>query len=437
MSNQGLRRPARLPVPSGEPAHMASSPARPPTDDVSREMPDAPPAPRRRGRQKSEPVGFGSLPPLGLLLARPLLLLVCAIVGAVVGLVSTGGGGYQATAGIEFSATGYDSLLVKQTGQTLARTAVSAPVTDAAAGVPDSDLADRVSAEWETDTRVVNVTVTASTPEAAVAEANAVAQAVVATTEASIRERLTAAREGSNQLLNTETLDSPDAEEARRAQLGNSLGARQDAVSSESSALVVADPATEAAVSGLTRPMGAAIGLVAGLLLGGLLCMVLSVRGLRVNSVRTLRYLVPETRLSSPAEAAQLSGQIIESGLNCVAIVAMDGTEKQGVGLAADITQFVRANGRTVKQLGPITKSDRAAALDLLRRDVRDDFRGRTGDDLLVVVVSSDSEAAALLQGQSNLQVLVVVRRRRTMMTSMLEVMKAFGRAQPVLVLTT
>ena len=152
-------------------------------------------------------------------------------------------------------------------------------------------------------------------------------------TEASIRERLAAARDGSNQLLNTETLDSPDAEAARRAQLGNSLGARQDAVSSESSALVVADPATEASVSGLTKSMGAAIGLVAGLLLGGLVSMLLSVRGLRVSSARTLRYLVPETRLSSTAEAAQLSGQIIESGMNCVAIVSMDGTEKQGLGL--------------------------------------------------------------------------------------------------------
>lgn len=380
-------------------------------------------------------VPLGSLPPLGLLLARPLLLLICALLGAAVGLVATGNSGFQATAALEFSATGNDSLLVKQTGQTLARTAVSSPVIQATASSADGDLASRVSAVWESDTRVVNVTVTASTPEAAIADANAVAQSVVKTTEDAIRGRLTAARDGSNNLLNSETLDSPDAEAARRAQLGNSLGARQDAVSSESSALTVADPADAATTAGLTKPMGAAIGLVAGLLLGGVLCMVLGVRGLRVNSRRTVQYLVPDTALSSPAQAAQLSGEILESGVPCVAIVSMDGAGRDGLALADDIGQFLQANGQTVRQVGPVTKANRAAALELLRRDTRDDARHRAGADILIAVVDSDSEASTLLQGQSDLRVLVVLRKRRTKVSSMLQVMKAFGRAQPVLVL--
>ena len=392
-------------------------------------------APKHRAHR--DVAAVGTLPPVGLLLARPVLLLVCAVVGAAIGLFSTGGGGFQATATLEFSATGNDSLLVKQTGQTLARTAVSAPVINAVADAADTGLADRVSAEWETDTRVVNVTVTAASPDAAVAEANAVARSVVRTTEASIRERLAAARDGSNNLLKTETLNSPDAEAARRAQLGNSLGARQDAVSSESSALVVADPATEASVAGLTRSMGAAIGLVAGLLFAGLLSVLLSVRGLRVQSARALRYLVPEAKINSMRDAAQLSGQILESGLNCVAVITMDETEQQSLGLAHDIAQFLKANGTSVKLMGPITRADRSATLDLIRRDVRDDVRGRTGKDVLMAVVSSDSEAATLLQGQSNLQVLVVVRPRRTTVLSMLQVMKAFGRANPALVLAS
>lgn len=393
---------------------------------------------RRATDFRSEPdtTQLGSLPPLGLLLARPLLLLICALLGAGVGLLTTGNGGYQATASLEFSATGNDSLLVKQTGQTLARTAVSTPVIQAAVTSSDGDLANRVSAEWESDTRVVNVTVTASTPEAAMADANAVAQAVVKNTEDAIRGRLTAARDGSNNLLNTETLDSPDAEAARRAQLGNSLGARQDAVSSESRALIVADPADEANVAGLTKPMGTAIGLIAGLLLGGLLCMVLGVRGLRVHSPRTLRHLVPATAISSPAEAAQLSGQIIESGVPCVAIVSMGGAGRESLALAGDLGQFLQANGQTVRQVGPITKSNRAAALELLRRDTRDDVRHRAGADVLIAVIDSDSEAATLLQGQSDLRVLIVMRTRRTKISSMLHVMKAFGRAHPVLVLS-
>jgi hypothetical protein len=434
LSNQGLRRPNRLkPNPDGSPAveqghgaHEAPPPFRP-----------APvPAGRKSGRPDT--IELGHLPPMGLLLARPLLLLICALIGAGVGFAVTGNGGYSAQSVLEFTPPGTDSLLVKQTGQTLARNAVATDVLQAAqngtTGASD-DLAGRVTAEWQADTKLVVITVTASTGEVAIADANAIAQTMVQISESSINTRLAQARDQSNEVLNSEQLDSTDAESARRAQLGSSLGSRQDAIASQSGELTVADPATEASVAGLSKPIGVAIGFVAGLLLGGLLSLLLGVRGLRARSARELHQLIPDAELSSPAQAAQLAGQIIESGRSAVAVVVTKGAEVQSNALAGDVAEFLRAHGRSVAQMGPFNKGDRAAALNFLRRDVRNDVPGRVGTDMLLVVVEEGSEASALLEGQSDLCALIVMRRRRTPISSALRVMRSYEYAEPVLVL--
>lgn len=437
LSNQGLRRPNR-PKPSsqGQPvaeqhqgAHEAeTSPARP--------VPVPVPVGTKSGRHDT--IELGHLPPTGLLLARPLLLLICALVGAGIGWVVTGNGGYTAQSVLEFSPPGTDSLLVKQTGQTLARNAVASDVLQAAQNGPtgaSDDLAGRVTAEWQTDTKLVTITVTASTGEVAVADANAIARTMVQISESSISSRLTQARDQSNEVLNSEQLDSTDAEAARRAQLGSSLGSRQDAIASQSGELTVADPATEASVAGLSKPVGLAIGFVAGLLLGGLFSLLLGVRGLRARSARELQHLIPDAVLSSPAHAAQLAGQIIESGRSAVAVVVTKGAEAQGAALAGDVAEFLRAHGRSVAQVGPINKGDRAAALNLLRRDVRNDLPARVGADMLLAIVGEGSEASALLEGQSDLCALIVLRRRRTPISSALRVMRSYEHAEPVLVL--
>ena len=392
-----------------------------------------------RGPGRRDTIGVGSLPPLGLLLARPVLLAMCALLGALSGYGLAGKGGYQAEAILEFTPHGADAVLVvKQTGQTLERSAVAEDVIQVAAaslGAGGNDLARHVTAQWTQDTQLVAVRATADSPDAAVADANAVAQATVQVAKASSADRLTAARDESNQVLNSQQLDSADAESARRAQLGSALAARQDAIGSESGDLTVADPATAATNAGLTRAMGLAIGLAAGLLIGGLASLLLGLRGLRASSERSLRYLVPETDLSSPSQAAQLAGQIVESGKNCLAVVVTEGAREQGVALAQDIAEFVRAHGKTVTEVSLGETDDRAAALVVLRHDVRDDIPAELGVDLIVIVVSAAGEAAAFLEGQSNLRALVVMRRRRTPISSALRVMKAFERAEPVLVL--
>ena len=435
VSNQGVRRQHRLKPGADAPASPPSSPRHvaPPAQHV----PVAAPTGESKA-SKVDAIDIGRLPATGLLLARPLLLLICALLGAGIGYVLTGNGGYSAQAVVEFTPPGTDSLLVKQTGQTLARNAVASDVLQAAEsgnlGASD-DLSGRVTAEWQMDTKLVTITVTAPSAEVAIADANAIAQTMVQISETSISSRLEQARDQSNEVLNSEQLDSPDAESARKAQLGSSLGSRQDAIASQSGELTVADSASDAAVAGLSKPIGAAIGLVAGLLLGGLLSLLLGVRGLRARSARELAHLVPDAALSSSAHAAQLAGQIIESGRSTVAVIATRGVSDQGVALARDVSDYLRAHGRTIAEVGPIKKGDKTSAINLLRRDARSDVAGRVGADMIVAVVDEGSEASALLEGQSDLCALIVVRRRHTPIASALRVMKSYSHADPVLVL--
>ena len=410
-------------VPPGTPERQVAAHAATVTDTAQRDV---------------DSLSAGRLPPMGVLLARPILLLVCALVGALFGFALSGNGGYQAQAVLEFNAPGTDSVLVKQTGQTLARTAVSADVIQSAQkdrGEDGGDLADRASAEWASDTKLVTVTVTAATPDAAVADANAVAQTVVSLAESSIRARLAAVADESDRVLNSQQLSSAGAEAARQSQLGSSLASRQDAIAAQSGDLSIADPATVGTAAGLSKSMGAAVGLVAGLLLGGLVSLLLGLRGLRVYSERTLRAMLPGVELSSPSQAAQLAGEAIESGRNSVAVIFAKEAADQAIALAEDITAFLRAHGKSVTFVGPIDPADRRVALDVLRHDIRDDVRGHFDADMLVLVVPAESDAAALLQGQSNLRALVVIRRRSTLIASALRVMESFGRAEPVLVL--
>jgi hypothetical protein len=375
---------------------------------------------------------------MGLLLARPVLLVVSAIIGAGLGFVVSGNGGYQAQAVLQFNADSTDSVLVKQTGQTLARTAVAMDVVDAAEvslGTGETDLNGRVTAEWTSDTKLVVVTVKADSEAAAIADANAVAGAVVDTTEAGIRAQLAAAGVESNKILNSQQLDSTEAEAARRSQIGNALASRQDAIASQAGDLSVIDPASTASSAGLTKPLGAAIGLTVGLLLAGLASLLLGVRGLYARSPRTLHQLVPDVDLRSPAQAAQIAGQFTESGKDALTVVATEGAADQALLLAKDVADFLRAHNKTVALVGPVDPDDRTATFGILRHHVRDDVRREVGSDVLVVVVSADSDASALLEGQSNHQALIVIRRKRTRMSAVLRALKAYGRATPVLVL--
>lgn len=382
------------------------------------------------------PVATRTLPPIGLIVARPVLLLICALVGAIGGFVLSGNEGYQAQAMLQFSTQSPDSVVVKQTGQTLARRVLSGDIlaiAETSTGAPAGSFAGKAKADWEQDSNLVAVTVNADSEAGAVARANALANAVVQVTESRVQSELAQAHDDSSKLLSADELPSPAAEDARQAQVGQSLATRQDAIAARSGSVVVIDPAATATHAGITPVMGAAIGLVAGLLLGGLAAILLGVRGLRVMSSRSLRTLFPTYRITGAGESARLVGEILESGRECVAVVCPPGTRDAGIDLARDLTAFAGAHGHVVRNIGLV--EDRSMALTTLTRDIRRDVSGTIGADIMVVVVDTDTEAAHLLEGQSDFAAVVVARRRRTSVKAVAAAMNAFDRAMPSLVL--
>lgn len=394
------------------------------------------PAGHRRDRRDT--LGAGRVPPAGLLLARPLLLVIFLMLGAVAGGALSGGGGFKAKAVLHFTTPGTDSTLVKQTGQTLALTAISENVLSAvekAAKAPNGSLSGNVSAEWQSDTELVTVTATSPSAAAAQMQANAVADAVVSMTNSDVNQQLTAARAQFNRILNSEKLDAAGAESARQNQLGQALAAREDEIASASGSITVRDRADGSSVAGLTRTLGAAIGAVAGLLLGGLVSLLLGLRGLRAFSERTLRNLVPDAAVSSPSRAAQLAGQLIESRKGFLAIVVMEGADEHGLAFSHDVADFLRVNGRLIREVSPAEVQDRQATFDLLQYDHRTDVRGSMHVDLVVAVIPAGSVACQMLEGQSNLRAVVMMRRGSTPVLSALRTMQAFERAEPILIL--
>lgn len=392
----------------------------------------------RRRRARHDDLGSGRLPPAATLMARPALLGLGAVLGLLLGAGLAGSSGFVAAAQVHFTNAGTDSVRVKQIGQTVAEQATAKSVLDRAAKARNggaADLGSRTVATWTSDTELVAVKVHATTSDDAIADANAVADAMVAESEASINDQLVSARKESNSLLKNQQLDAVDAESARRSQLGSALAGRQDAISSQGGDLVVSDPATYAGPAGLTRPVGAAVGLVAGLLLAGFVALLLGARSLRAFSPRTLRAFVGADQVYGPAQAPQLAGEFLESDRTYLGIVSMEGAEEEASTLADEIAYFVRAQGLTVRVVEASEFTSREQSARYTNRAARERVHSLSGTDRLIVVVDCDSESCAMLHGQSDLAAIIVMRRRLSPVLNALRMLRNLAPARPVIVL--
>jgi hypothetical protein len=390
---------------------------------------------RRRARRGGL-IG-GALPPITTILARPLYLVFAAIVGLNIGWLATTTTGYTSEAVVQFSNASNDSLLVKQVGQTMERRATSKEVLDLAAnelGLDEADLRNRVTAEWKADTQLVGIQVTAPSPEEAEEQANEVATAMVAQSEATISDRLKEARAGANELLKSGALSSVEAEAARRSQLGSALASTQASIAAEAGQLVVADSAVGGVPAGLTKPMGAAIGMVAAVLLAALITLLIGIRGLHVMTGRSLKVLLPGVPMYASGQVPQLAGQLVESGKVCVVVVALRDAHPQALDIARELRHFIQAHGRAVDLVDVSTMDDREEVAQLLGRDARQRAELAATRRLLLPVVDADTEAAALLEGQADVSCIVVaVPMSRA--AAVLRQTRAFDRADPAVVL--
>jgi hypothetical protein len=372
------------------------------------------------------------------MLARPLLLAICVILGGLAGFAAWGDKGYKATATIEFFSSAGLVEMVRLEGTTLASRITSEGVIQRAAksvGQPATDIAANTTANWQPQSSLVNVTAVAASPDEAVARANAVVNATVATLSEEAVQGLDKATANANSLLLDQLpLPDPDAEAARRSQIGSGLGQRQEGLIGQSQSVSIQSPANVATPAGLTKSMTIAIGLAAGLFAGCLIAVLLGSRGLRVGSLGALRRLAPGVQVLTPSQAPQLAGRIVEAGETYFAVLVTRRSSDLAEAFAADMARILSTHGRTVTSIRPPANVDESSA-PLLRADAPNNVRSLVGTDVLLVILEARTESAAMLEGRSGFRTVVLMRQHRTPVSDGLSAARAYMHATPVLML--
>lgn len=380
----------------------------------------------------------GSPPPIASILARPLLLTSFVILGGFAGFAMwSGGDGYQSSALVEFAAGGGDIGMVQMEAQTLAEKMITEPVIDRAAARLDESPAaieEATSAKRQPGSYLVEVTATGGTPKIAAARANAVAQAAVDELRNSVLKRVDTATIEANSLLGDPLLNDPNAEEARRTQVGSAIGGRQEGLKGQSESWSVVKPAIEAQPAGVSRALSTAVGNAVGLFAGCLVAVLLGTRGLRVWSAGAVRRLVGGVEVLTPSETPQLAGEIVESGDPYVAVIVTPGASEVAAQFATDLHRLISTHGKTVTIVHAPPTPDKHAA-SLLRVDAPSNVADLVGTDVVVMVVDEGTESAAMLEGRSGFRSVILMRRAKSRVSDGLWAAGAFGRSRPVMML--
>jgi hypothetical protein len=257
-------------------------------------------------------------------------------------------------------------------------------------GVPADDLRQRTRVATSGDAAVVQIEVSAPTAEEAAQQANAVAKAAVAASEARLRAELDAVTAATSKLIETPQLKSTTAEQARTDGLAARLAASQGDLLASSGRLSVLKEADPAAATRAPLTSLALLGAVGGLVLGLLPVQLFFRRRGRVSSMEELAGLYPDLDTVRPNEVPRLVDESVDS------VFVVDHERSGAASSGAD-----DAAHQVVQSL---------ASVGVLTRAPLADFAGGPGD---VTLVSTTPQDARRRQRASSL-VLWPVHLRRT-----------------------
>ena len=382
-------------------------------------------------------LGGSLLPPIGVLLARPLVIALCAVLGAVGGFLFTAGHkDSAATAAIVFATPNGNRDVVALDGATLQRTIAPAWVMQkAATSLEDrpNDLERRTTVAWQQGTRLLNVTATAPSVEQAIARANAVAEAAVNASDDARNQQLNTAIQQANSLLADAPLADADAEVSRRNQIGASLGERQNQIQADSMSLILISPALTATLVGLSAAKGTLVGLASGLLTGAILAVLVGSRGLRVPSPGAMQRLAPDVEVVSSSDLPQIAGQLVEFSETLVVVIATRGAAVGAQAISDDLQRLLAAHGKAVTVAHPSMSED-LSSIALLRRDAPKSIpshhglgESRVDLEMMVLNVDDGTEAANMLRGRAGFTTVVVARRGKTPVSGALATCRSFA----------
>jgi capsular polysaccharide biosynthesis protein len=405
-------------------------------------------------------------PVLAILRARWPWLVVATLLGTLAGLFLGGSPSYQATATLRLS-TINDPNRVKQVGQTYERVAAFPGVVEiAVAALRDAKNADvpaalrslpadtlsarigpNVKGAWTVDTDLVDITVKDPIAGNALAEANAIADAVVRYGEQQRDVRVSEISRGITSLIQKQQLGgsgSPNgtAETARLTQIGTQTGTEQIGAYVDAASVSVSSPAQQAVAAGASRPVSAGLGAMGGLLLGGLGALVLGAGRRRVRTPAELRSLAPELNLRATTQAGEVAGRLLESGHSTLVVLSLPSTPSSASRFAAAVANHLRTHGSSVTLVNAIAlESGDATSMSLpdevwvLRRDIRQDVKSYFSTDVLVVACTAEPEAVGLISGQSDLMAVIVAKEGRSTLQQIWDTVGAVESADPIVVL--
>jgi hypothetical protein len=404
---------------------------------------------------------YQTAPITSLALARWTWAVVGLLIGAILGFLSATGGGWKSTALLQINSSGIDPNAIKSYGQTLQSMAVSDAVLGTAVNtlranadyakaggkLPAKDddakaeLGASISALWELDTTLVDVTARDPNGLLAIYKAKAVANAVKTKVQADAEAQIKDATAEAKALIASETLGSAtsQAEIARQQGIGQEAGAKQSAAGLTAKSQVSVIDARLAVADGPDPTVSAMLGAAGGAFLGALGAVAAGAGRRKPHSPRELMALAPDLVVRTTVQAGELAGRILETDRRSVAVLAMPDTRFAATQLAMAIAHHLRTHGATVavvdrvSEFSPTTASE--DRLWALRRDVRRNVPANFSADMLVVVCGADEEALSLIAGQSDLLVAVVAKQRKTILADIRRTVDAVRVSEPVVVL--
>jgi hypothetical protein len=169
------------------------------------------------------------------------------------------------------------------------------------AGVTPDSLRARTKIGAKPNTQIISIKITAPSTAQAIREASAVANAAVEQVSADVPAQLEQITDETRKLIRDQKLPNKDAERARLAKLGDDLASRLSGVLDRSQQLDLLQAGEPTRLVPST-PIMAAMGGLAGALLGLALAQLLGVRRGTIKSGRELSQLYPDATVIAPAE---------------------------------------------------------------------------------------------------------------------------------------
>ena len=394
-------------------------------------------------------------------------VLALALLGAVGGfMLSRGAITYEAVAKVQVAVDTQDSNRIKQVAQTAERTATSQAVVEQAAetrGTGTGQLAARMTAEWETDTDVINIVVRGTDPLGVVLDANAVATSLQDLYDRSTKAQFQQLGAQGNELLTSGRLRDSDAEAARRAGVGAAVAARQGSAAYGATSINPLDPATGSQPASLSKAVGLLLGGFAGGALGAAAVILLPFRRFTFSHAADIPALLPGVRgIEAPDNgAAEIAGLFLESERADLAVVALENAEKAAEAFGTDIVALLQAHGTSaqMRQVAPDPSLAAAtvpagasasnskvgngrnygnlATFAFLGRSGRAAARKELNADALVLVTPSGREPVALLAGQGSVFAVVIALAGRTSVKELEGIVKQLRHSDPTVVLVS